>query len=252
LPWINRKETDFLNAIHLKMQSWICPRSRFFDHGSDRFLALGSSDGYMQVREPTASCPGKTQTARSLFEAEKDGQEGDAPGPGKSKKQETVASVGIEAMAAASHPDGDAVFIANAPRYLIVDGHSVIFAWSDLRKLQEKRSSLAREALIKHLRDYQDRTGARVVVVFDGKGTRVSETALPGDVHVFYSRRGQPADAIVERLASKYARRFDLTVATSDSLERETVNACGATSISPETLRSLVEEARRPRSKGRL
>ena len=44
-------------------------------------------------------------------------------------------------------------------RYLIVDGHSVIFAWPELRKLHARRSSLAREALIKRLRDYQDWTG---------------------------------------------------------------------------------------------
>ena len=57
-------------------------------------------------------------------------------------------------------------------RYLIVDGHSVIFAWPELRGLQARRSSLARESLIKQLRDYQDWTGVRVVVVFDGKGER--------------------------------------------------------------------------------
>ncbi len=137
-------------------------------------------------------------------------------------------------------------------RYLIVDGHSVIFAWSALRKLHGRRTSLGREALIKQLRDYQDRTGTRVVVVFDGKGECISETSFPGEVHVFYSRRGQSADAIVERLASKYAARFDLTVVTSDSLERETVHACGAACISPEALRGLIEEARGACSGDRL
>jgi hypothetical protein len=129
-------------------------------------------------------------------------------------------------------------------RYLVVDGHSVIFAWPDLRKLHDRRTSLAREALIKRLRDYQDRTGIRVVVVFDGKGEQVTETAHPGDVHIFYSRRGQTADAIVERLASKYAARYDLSVATSDYLEQQTVSACGATCLSPETLWELIEDAR--------
>jgi predicted RNA-binding protein with PIN domain len=55
-------------------------------------------------------------------------------------------------------------------RYLIVDGHSIIFAWPALRRLHQRRTSLAREALVKRLRDYQDWTGIRVVVVFDGKG----------------------------------------------------------------------------------
>jgi predicted RNA-binding protein with PIN domain len=115
-----------------------------------------------------------------------------------------------------------------------------------LRKLHARRSSLAREALIKRLRDYQDWTGVHVVVVFDGKGRKIEAISDPADVQVFYSRTGQTADAIVERLASKYAKRFDLMVATSDSMERETVEACGADWISPEALRLLLLGARRP------
>jgi uncharacterized protein len=130
-------------------------------------------------------------------------------------------------------------------RYLIVDGHSVIFAWPELRKLHVRRSSLAREALIKRLRDYQDWTGVSVVVVFDGKGRKIEATSDPADVQVFYSRKGQTADAIIERLASKYAKRFELMVATSDSMEAETVQACGAEWISPEALRGLLSSARR-------
>jgi uncharacterized protein len=129
-------------------------------------------------------------------------------------------------------------------RYLIVDGHSVIFAWPELRKLHARRCSLAREALIKQLRDYQDWTGVRVVVVFDGKGKKIEAISNPADVQVFYSRTGQTADAIVERLASKYAKRFELMVATSDSMEGETVEACGAEWISPEALRGLLSSAR--------
>ena len=130
-------------------------------------------------------------------------------------------------------------------RYLIVDGHSVIFAWPELRKLHARRSSLAREALLKQLRDYQDWTGVRVVAVFDGKGKKVEATSDPDEVQVFYSRGGQSADAIIERLASKYAKHYDLMVATSDSMEAETVHACGAESISAEGLRGLLA-SRRP------
>jgi predicted RNA-binding protein with PIN domain len=128
--------------------------------------------------------------------------------------------------------------------YLIVDGHSVIFAWPELRRLHARRSALAREALIKQLRDYQDWTGVRVVIVFDGKGSKIETNSDPGEVQVFYSRSGQTADAIIERLASKYAKNFDLMVATSDSMEAETVQACGAESISTEALRGLLANAR--------
>lgn len=129
-------------------------------------------------------------------------------------------------------------------RYLIVDGHSIIFAWPELVKLQTKRASLARDELVKRLRHYQDWTGVRVAVVFDGSGARVTEQSDPHDVQIFYARRGQSADAVIERLASKYASRFEIRVATSDSLVKETVNASGASFVSPDGLRRLLEEFR--------
>lgn len=126
---------------------------------------------------------------------------------------------------------------------MIVDGHSIIFAWPDLGRLHGRRSSLARESLVKRLRDYQDWTDVRVIVVFDGKGAQVSETSDPHDIQIFYSRKGQTADSIVERLVSKYATRFDLTVATSDYLEQQTASAFGAECVSPEMLREILQEA---------
>ena len=130
-------------------------------------------------------------------------------------------------------------------QYLIVDGHSVIFAWPDLRALHRRRSALARDTLVARLRQYQDWTGVRVAVVFDGKGTAVNVSSDPGEIQIFYSREGQTADSIIERLASKYAPRFKLVVATSDVLEQETATACGAECISTEGLRWLLEEASR-------
>ena len=140
---------------------------------------------------------------------------------------------------------GRRLLMPERARYLLVDGHSIIFAWPELRKLHERRASLAREALIKQLRDYQDWTGVRVVIAFDGKAPNISAISDPGDVQIFYSRSGQTADTIIERLASKYAEKFKLMVATSDSMEAETIHACGAQWISPGALRTLMEEARR-------
>lgn len=131
-------------------------------------------------------------------------------------------------------------------QYLIVDGHSVIFAWPELLCLHKRRTSLARDALVKKLRDYQDWTGVRVAVVFDGKGSATSVNSDPGEIQIFYSRDGQTADSVIERLASKYAGRFNLLVATSDRLEQETAGACGAECISPEALRWLLDEAPQP------
>lgn len=131
------------------------------------------------------------------------------------------------------------------PRYLIVDGHSIIFSWPELRRLQARRPSLAREGLIKQLRHYQDWSRIHVVVVFDGQGARLTEVSDPHDIQIFYAPRGRSADAIIERLASKYAPRFEVIVATSDNLEMETVNACGGSCVSPEGLRKLIDEVRK-------
>jgi uncharacterized protein len=128
-------------------------------------------------------------------------------------------------------------------RYLLVDGHSVIFAWPELRRLHGRRTATAREELVKRLTAYQDASGVRVVVVFDGKGGSLSEETAPGGIQIFYSAAGQSADAVVERLAATYAGEHDMTVATDDHMEQQTVLSFGATPISTESLRSLLGDA---------
>jgi predicted RNA-binding protein with PIN domain len=129
-------------------------------------------------------------------------------------------------------------------RYLIVDGHSVIFAWADLRQLHARRTVLARNELVKLLTEYQDASGVRVVAVFDGKGEKSNEDSTPGGIQIFYSGAGQTADEIVERLAAKYAGTHEITVATSDLLEQQTVSTFGAVPISAEVLREFIDDAR--------
>ena len=83
----------------------------------------------------------------------------------------------------------------------------------------------------------------RVVAVFDGKGVSANEQSAPGGIQVFYSAADQTADAIIERLAAKYAKKHEITVATSDLLEQQTVSAFGAVAISAELLREFLNEA---------
>lgn len=128
-------------------------------------------------------------------------------------------------------------------RYLLVDGHSVIFAWPELRKMHARRGAVAREDLVKKLTQYQDASGVRVVAVFDGKGEKASETTEPGGIQIFYSGAGQTADEIVERLVAKYAERHEMTVATDDNMERTTALTFGAVVVSTEHLRALLTEA---------
>jgi predicted RNA-binding protein with PIN domain len=130
-------------------------------------------------------------------------------------------------------------------RYLIVDGHSVIFAWPELRALHSKKTASARDQLTKLLTEYQDFTGIHVVVVFDGRGATVSQETQPGGIQVFYSSSGHTADDIVERLVAKYGKMYPITVATSDHLEQQTAITFGADCISADGLRELLESTRR-------
>ena len=130
-------------------------------------------------------------------------------------------------------------------RFLIVDGHSVIFAWPELRAMHSRRGVAARETLARLLTAYQDASGVRVVAVFDGKGEKASEASEPGGIQIFYSSAGQTADEIVERLVAKYAQQHDLSVATDDLLERQTAVTFGADVVSTENLRALLADAER-------
>jgi len=130
-------------------------------------------------------------------------------------------------------------------RFLIVDGHSVIFAWPELRALHRRRTASARERLTQILTAYQDYTGVRVVLVFDGKGTSITQETEPGGIQIFYSNTGRTADDLIERLAAKYGHLYSITVATSDLLEQQTAIAFGADCISADGLRDLVDNAER-------
>lgn len=114
-----------------------------------------------------------------------------------------------------------------------------------MKVLHARRNIAARDTLVKLLTEYQDFSGVHVVAVFDGKGGKVTETSEPGGIQVFYSRSGQTADDVIERLVAKYGAENEITVATNDLLERQTASAFGAQCVSAEGLKALLEDTRR-------
>jgi predicted RNA-binding protein with PIN domain len=128
-------------------------------------------------------------------------------------------------------------------RILIVDGHSIIFAWQEMRAMHARRNVAAREALVKALTEYHDFSGVHVAVVFDGQGGKVSEETEPGGIQIFYSGSGQTADDVIERLVAKYGTENEITVATDDLLEQQTAITFGAQCVSAEGLRALLEDS---------
>ena len=122
------------------------------------------------------------------------------------------------------------------PRVLIVDGHSMVFQWPELRKLHAKNTAAAREQLVLLLTRYQDSSATHVCVVFDGKGSRSTEQENPGGIQIFYSGSAKTADSVIERIVVSYAEKYDIVVATDDHMERTTVETFGAGWMSSEQL----------------
>ncbi len=119
----------------------------------------------------------------------------------------------------------------------------MIFAWPELRAVHGRRTGAGRDELIRWLTRYQDATGVRVVVVFDGKGAKTSEASEPGGIQIFYSGGRHSADTVIERLCARYGGERELIVATDDNLERQTAITFGAQPISSEMLRQMLAEA---------
>ncbi len=130
-------------------------------------------------------------------------------------------------------------------RFLLVDGHSIIHAWPELRALhrQAARRNSARELLLQRMRHYQDMTDERVIVVFDGPQAKTTEEREPSGLQIFYADAGTTADTIIERLVVKYSKEHQMRAATADGMIRETVSASGGDWMSPESLRYVVEQA---------
>lgn len=129
--------------------------------------------------------------------------------------------------------------------YLIVDGHSVIHAWPELLKLHRAtpRRHLAREELLRRMRHLQDMSGDRVVVVFDGAGSGVSEEREKEGIQVFYADAATTADTVIERLAARHAASHRIRVVSADGMVRDSVMASGADWMSPDSLSDLCERA---------
>ena len=130
------------------------------------------------------------------------------------------------------------------PNLLLIDGHSVIFAWNDLREIHQENQTMAREQLVHCMNRYQDATGEQVVVVFDGKGADLtSQRENPDAVQVIYSAAGQTADDVIERITASHADAYAITAVTRDRAEAETVMAFGGHCMSPVSLKERLDRA---------
>jgi predicted RNA-binding protein with PIN domain len=90
----------------------------------------------------------------------------------------------------------------------------------------------AREQLLRELATYRQRKGHAVTVVFDGwrDGFPAERHEHRSGVQVIYSRRGEKADTVIQRLSEEF--RSDCAVVSSDREVADFAKAQGAFVIS--------------------
>jgi predicted RNA-binding protein with PIN domain len=112
---------------------------------------------------------------------------------------------------------------------ILVDGYSLLHSWPQLAPGEPRHSALARDELIHILCLYSDAARTPITVVFDGgghRGTRArNESAV--SVEILFSRSGQTADQIIERVTHRMKPYGEVLVVTDDYAERDTVISMG-------------------------
>ena len=128
---------------------------------------------------------------------------------------------------------------------ILVDGYSLLHHWPELATGRARHSFHARDALVAALTQYQDSSGTPVTLIFDGGGappdTPKNETAKDG-IEVLFSKKGQTADQIIERVAHLMKPYGEVLAVTNDYAERETVISLGGSACSCENFLDMLND----------
>ncbi|MFN7140371.1 MAG: NYN domain-containing protein [Limisphaerales bacterium] len=112
---------------------------------------------------------------------------------------------------------------------ILVDGYSLLHQWPELAPGKARHSASAREELIRRLTLYRDSIGTPITIVFDGAGPKVDASEFPStpELEIIYSRAGQTADQVIERIAALMQPFGEVLAVTDDNAERDTVLSLG-------------------------
>lgn len=132
-------------------------------------------------------------------------------------------------------------------QHLLIDGYNILYTWPTLKDLLPVNIDIARDRLGDAVRIIHDYDGIRTTLIFDGRGREI-EVIRPSNEITFsyiFTPSGETADTIIEQLVAKANRPQGILVATRDNMIRETVNALGAQTLSPDALVDWVHACER-------
>ena len=116
------------------------------------------------------------------------------------------------------------------PKYLLVDGYNIIFAWEELKSLAAVNLDAARDRLNEILCNYRALTDSELIVVYDAYRVQGHPTEYLkfNNINIVFTKEAETADRFIERFAHENASRYSVTVATSDGLEQIIIRGQGA------------------------
>lgn len=117
---------------------------------------------------------------------------------------------------------------------ILIDGYSLLYAWTDLAPGRPRHGREARDELIAVLTRFQDAVGTPVTIFFDGSGAPagIEKPVSTREMEVLYSSDGRTADDLIERTVHRLKPHGEGLVVTDDRAERDTVIALGGLAVS--------------------
>ena len=124
------------------------------------------------------------------------------------------------------------------PKYLLVDGYNIIFAWPELKSLAAENVDAARLKLIDIISNYAGFREIQTAVVFDAYRLEHHKTEMLSyhNIQIVFTATAETADHYIERFTHDNASKYDIEVATSDGLEQIIIRSNGARLMSAANL----------------
>ncbi|MBP3568474.1 MAG: TetM/TetW/TetO/TetS family tetracycline resistance ribosomal protection protein [Lachnospiraceae bacterium] len=128
--------------------------------------------------------------------------------------------------------------------YLLVDGYNIIFSWDELNEMSKTNIAAARQKLMDVLCNYQGFKKCTLILVFDAYKVEgfQGEVQKYHNIHVVYTKEAETADQYIEKTVHQIAKKYKVTVATSDATEQVIIWGAGAMRMSAQGLLEEVQE----------
>jgi uncharacterized protein len=109
-------------------------------------------------------------------------------------------------------------------RMIMLDAYNFIFFFHDYKSMKNEYLSALRDQLISDMDEYGKYTDTKMVIVFDGHFSQRSASAeeRKSSLRVIYSKKGQSADSIIEKL-SKNMQDYDAVFVVSSDYDQQKV-----------------------------